>query len=100
LQDLVAKTNPTLPLILLDHEPYHLEEAEQNGIDLQFSGHTHDGQLWPGSLLVKSIYELACGYVKKGNTHYYVSSGLGLWGPLFRIGTDSELVVFKIRFSE
>jgi predicted MPP superfamily phosphohydrolase len=100
LPDLLAKTDTTLPLILMDHEPYHLEEAEQYGIDLQFSGHTHDGQLWPGSLLVKKIYELACGYMKKGNTHYYVSSGLGLWGPLFRIGTDSELVVINIRFEE
>jgi predicted MPP superfamily phosphohydrolase len=100
LPDLLAKTDTTLPLILMDHEPYHLEEAEQYGIDFQFSGHTHDGQLWPGSLLVKKIYELACGYMKKGNTHYYVSSGLGLWGPLFRIGTDSELVVINIRFAE
>jgi predicted MPP superfamily phosphohydrolase len=99
LKDLVSGIDSNLPLILLDHEPYHLEEAEENGIDLQFSGHTHNGQLWPGNLLVKKMYELGYGYKQKGNTHYFVSSGLGLWGPQFRIGTQSELVIFNIKFN-
>jgi predicted MPP superfamily phosphohydrolase len=99
LKDLIKDVNTTLPLFLLDHEPYHLEEAEENGIDLQLSGHTHNGQIWPGNLLVKRIFELGHGYKQKGNTHYYVSSGLGLWGPQFRIGTQSEIVIFKIKFN-
>ena len=98
LKELVENTDSALPIILLDHEPYHLEEAEENGIDLQFSGHTHQGQLFPGNLLINRMYELPYGYRKKGNTHYYVTSGLGLWGPPFRIGTQSEVVVFNIAF--
>ena len=98
LKELVKGLNPALPLILLDHEPYRLSEAEENGIDLQLSGHTHHGQIFPGNLLTDLIYELAYGYKQKENTHYYVSSGLGLWGPPLRIGTQSEIVVFNIEF--
>lgn len=99
LKELVKDTDSALPIFLLDHEPFHLEEAEANGIDLQFSGHTHEGQIFPGNLIVNRVYELAYGYKQKGNTHYYVSSGLGLWGPPFRIGTHSEVVVFDIEFN-
>ena len=98
LSELVNGLTPGKPLILLDHQPYHLEEAEQNGIDLQISGHTHNGQFFPGNLLVKHMYELAYGYLKKGKTHFYVSSGLGLWGPQYRIGTQSELVVINLKY--
>ena len=98
LKELTAKTNPNQPLFLLDHQPYHLEQAEENGIDLQFSGHTHHGQLWPFNYIVDMIYEVGHGYKKKGNTHIYVSSGLALWGPEYRIGTQSELVVFNVKF--
>ena len=99
LKDLVKGTDPALPLLLLDHEPFHLEEAEKYGIDLQFSGHTHEGQLFPANLLIRRMYELSYGYMQKGNTHYYVSSGLGLWGPPLRIGTHSEVVIFDINFN-
>ncbi|GHT64910.1 metallophosphatase [Bacteroidia bacterium] len=98
LTDLVSKTGVSFPLFLLDHEPINLNDAEQNGIDLQFSGHTHLGQIWPFSLMVEKMYETAYGYNRKGNTQYYITSGIGLWGPPFRIGTNSEIVVFKIRF--
>jgi predicted MPP superfamily phosphohydrolase len=99
LEALVAQTDPSQPLFLLDHEPYLLEEAENNGIDLQLSGHTHHGQLWPVSRFVDHVYEVGHGYKQKVNTHIYVSSGLGLWGPPFRVGTQSEVVVFNIHFN-
>ena len=83
--------------ILLDHQPYHLEEAEENGIDFQFSGHTHHGQVWPISWITDAIYEDAFGPLQKGNTRYYVSSGMGIWGGKFRIGTRSEYVVLTIQ---
>ena len=83
--------------ILLDHQPYHLEEAEQNGIDFQFSGHTHHGQVWPISWITDAIYEDAFGPLRKGNTQYYVSSGMGIWGGKFRIGTRSEYVVLTLQ---
>ncbi len=82
--------------ILLDHQPYHLEEAEQAGIDFQFSGHTHRGQVWPLSWATDAMYEKAWGHHRRGNTQYYVSSGLGIWGPKIRIGTRSEYLVLHI----
>ena len=83
--------------ILLDHQPYNLEEAEQNGIDFQFSGHTHHGQVWPISWITDAIYEDAFGPLRKNHTQYYVSSGMGIWGGKFRIGTRSEYVVLTLR---
>jgi len=99
LKELVKDTDSSLPLFLIDHEPFHLNEAQENGIDLQFSGHTHRGQIFPGNLIADHVYELSYGYDQKGNTHYFVSSGLGLWGPPFRICTRSEVVVFNIEFN-
>ena len=84
-------------LILLDHQPYHLEQAERHHIDFQFSGHTHHGQVWPISWITESIYECAFGSYQRGNTRYYISSGLGIWGGKFRIGTRSEYVVATIK---
>ena len=84
-------------VMLLDHQPYHLEEAEQAGVDFQLSGHTHYGQVWPISWIEEAIYEKAFGALKKGDTQYYISSGIGIWGAKFRIGTRSEYVVADIR---
>ncbi|MDR1653485.1 MAG: metallophosphoesterase [Prevotellaceae bacterium] len=86
--------------ILLDHQPYNLLETQQNNIDLQISGHTHNGQFFPINLIVKKLFELGYGYAQKGNTHYIVSSGLGLWGPPYRIGTQSELWVATLTFNQ
>jgi hypothetical protein len=97
LKEIVKGLDVKYPRILMDHQPFHLEEAENNNIDLQLSGHTHNGQFFPLNLIVKKVYELGYGYLKKGNTHYYVSSGLGLWGPQYRIGTQSELVVIHLK---
>ena len=84
-------------LILLDHQPYHLEQAERHHVDFQFSGHTHHGQVWPISWITESIYECAFGSYQRGNTRYYISSGLGIWGGKFRIGTRSEYIVAEVR---
>ena len=84
-------------LLELDHQPYHLEEAEQNGIDFEFAGHTHHGQVWPLNWITDAIYEDAFGQLAKGKTHYYVSSGIGIWGGKFRIGTQSEYLVLNIK---
>ena len=83
--------------IVLDHQPYHLEEAEEQGIDFQLSGHTHEGQVWPVSWITHALYECAWGSHQRGKTRYYVSSGLGIWGGKFRIGTQSEYVVMKLK---
>ena len=82
--------------LLMDHQPSNLKDAENEKIDLQFSGHTHNGQIFPFSLVVESIFEKPHGMIQKGLTWIYVSSGLGIWGGKFRIGTHSEYVVFDI----
>lgn len=97
LRELVANLDAEKPVILLDHQPYHLEEAVQNNIDLQISGHTHRGQVWPISWITDRMYEVSHGYLKKENTHIYVSSGIGLWGGKFRIGSQSEYVVIQLK---
>lgn len=96
LQDLMVNVDKNKPIILLDHQPYKLTETETAGIDLQFSGHTHRGQVWPMSLVTDHLFEQSHGYRQWGNSHIYVSSGLSLWGPPFRIGTDSEMVIFQL----
>ena len=82
--------------LLLDHQPSNLEEAEKEKIDLQFSGHTHNGQVFPFSLIAESMFENPHGMIQKGLTWVYVSSGLGIWGGKFRIGTQSEFAVFDL----
>ena len=98
LDELMSGLDRSFPIILMDHQPFHLEEAETNGVDLQLSGHTHHGQLWPFNFITKKVYELSWGYKKKGNTHYYVSCGVGTWGPPVRTGNRPEIVNLKLKF--
>ena len=95
LNDIVKDIDYNKPIILIDHQPNNLGEAAENNIDLQVSGHTHDGQVFPINLIEKLIFEQKYGYLKKENTHYYISSGLGIWGGKFRIGSHSEYVVIN-----
>lgn len=96
VNELLHGVNRDNYIILLDHQPYHLEEAEQNHVDLQLSGHTHRGQVWPLNWVTKKLYECDYGQYRRGNTDYYVSSGIGIWGGKFRIGTDSEYAVIIV----
>ena len=84
-------------IIVLDHQPYNLDRSEAAGVDFQLSGHTHRGQVWPISWITDHIYECSWGSHQRGSTQYYVSSGIGIWGGKFRIGTQSEYVVATIR---
>ena len=92
-----SSVNSKLFTIVLDHQPYDLDRTEKAGVDFQLSGHTHRGQVWPISWITDAIYECSWGPYQRGNTHYYVSSGLGLWGGKFRIGTQSEYIVATIK---
>ncbi len=98
IAELSSSLNKERPILMLDHQPRELNEAAAAGVDLQFNGHTHHGQIWPFNLVTESLFERSYGYEKKGSSHIYVSSGLGLWGPPFRIGTKSEIVLFNITF--
>lgn len=96
LDSLVAGLEKTLPMILMDHQPFHLDEAEKHDIDLQVSGHTHHGQIFPFNLITNRIYEVSWGYKQKNNTHIYVSCGAGTWGPPVRIGNTPEIVIIDL----
>jgi predicted MPP superfamily phosphohydrolase len=98
LEILMKDVDPNYPLILMDHQPFHLEQASDNEIDLQISGHTHNGQLWPLDYITDAIYEKSWGYLKKDSTHFYVSSGIGTWGPPVRTGNRPEIVNIILNF--
>ena len=100
MAQLLEGVDKNLPVLLMDHQPVHLEEAERFGVDLQLSGHTHHGQLWPFNFITKKIYEVSMGYKKKGNTHIYVSCGVGSWGPPIRTGNRPEILEINIQFRQ
>ncbi|MGC7872795.1 metallophosphoesterase [Desulfosporosinus sp. SYSU MS00001] len=98
LQTLLQGVNHSLPIIVMDHQPLQLEEPVQQGVDLQLSGHTHAGQLFPIRLITRRIFEDDWGYLKKGNFQLIVSSGYGTWGPPIRLGNTPEIVDITIKF--
>lgn len=98
LAELLSGTDHTKPIIVMNHQPFNLQEAADNQVDLHLSGHTHNGQLWPFNYITEAMFELSWGYLKKGETNFYVSSGFGTWGPTVRIGNRPEVVVFKLKF--
>ena len=100
LAELMAGIDRREPLILLDHQPFHLEEAVKEGIDLQLSGHTHHGQFFPFNLITGAMYEMSWGYLRKGSSHFYVSCGAGTWGPPVRLGNRPEIVVIDLTFNK
>ncbi|MCU0457854.1 MAG: metallophosphoesterase [Bacteroidales bacterium] len=99
LEKLLAETNTAAPIILLDHQPYDLSLLAGTPVDLQMSGHTHDGQMWPLSVITKRMFELSHGYRMFGKTHVIVSSGFGIWGPRMRIGTRPEILSVTLKGS-
>jgi len=98
LADVLADCNRAFPILLLDHQPKELEEAQRNHVDLQLSGHTHQGQLFPVGLLTKWMYTIDWGYWRKGTYQLIVSSGVGTYGPPVRVGTTAEVVSIRVRF--
>jgi hypothetical protein len=100
LDELLNGIDKSQPIILLDHQPWELDKAQQAGIDLQISGHTHHGQLWPWGYLTQKIFEVSRGYKQKGDSHFYVSTGYGTWGPPVRTGNRPEIMVFDLEFKQ
>lgn len=98
LVDLLQNSNHQRPIIVMNHQPYNLTEASDLNVDLHLSGHTHHGQFWPINYITQAMFELSWGYLKKGNSHFYVSSGYGTWGPAIRLGNRPEVVIFDISF--
>jgi hypothetical protein len=102
LKTLLAESSPSteLPVIVLDHTPLGLDEAADAGVVLQFSGHTHNGQLFPFNLITRRIYEQSWGVLRKKKTIFYVSCGVGTWGPPFRTSSVPEIVLCTLTFSD
>jgi uncharacterized protein len=96
VEALLAGVDLDKPVFLLDHQPYNIKEVAAYAIDLQVSGHTHHGQMWPFNYITKSIFEISRGYGKINGTHFYVSSGYGTWGPPIRTNSRAEIVVLEI----
>ncbi len=97
LEELMAVTDSSRPVIVLDHQPYQLAGLAGSGADLQLSGHTHNGQIWPLSLITGAIYELSYGHARYGATDVIVSSGFGIWGPRMRLGTKAEVLSVTLK---
>jgi predicted MPP superfamily phosphohydrolase len=89
-----------VPIIVLDHQPSDLDSLDMAGADLVLSGHTHNGQLFPGNLLVNLLYTNAYGYYEGNHMQSIVTSGAGLWGPYMRVGTDCEVVKINVKFGD
>jgi uncharacterized protein len=98
IDELLADVDKNLPIIAMDHQPFALQKVAESGIDLQISGHTHYGQLWPLGYITDLIFQLSWGYKQIGQTHFYVSSGAGTWGPPMRLGNTPEIVNYRISF--
>ena len=99
LEELLKNVDRNYPMILMNHQPFELDETAKSGIDLQVSGHTHHGQIFPLNFITSLIFEVSTGYVRKNLSHIYVSTGVGTWGPPVRIGNTPEIVNIKLKFA-
>ena len=82
--------------VLLAHQPVQIDDAVEHGVDLQLSGHTHGGQLWPGNFIAAAANPTVAGLERYGDTQLYVSRGAGAWGPPTRVGAPSDITVIEL----
>ncbi|CAL9548132.1 hypothetical protein SUDANB108_04407 [Streptomyces sp. enrichment culture] len=88
--------DPARACVLLAHQPVQIHDAVEHGVDLQLSGHTHGGQLWPGNLLASGANPTLAGLERYGDTQLYVSRGAGAWGPPTRVGAPSDITLIEL----
>jgi predicted MPP superfamily phosphohydrolase len=94
----LAGAEAGLPIVLLAHQPKQVAHAVAAGVDLQVSGHTHGGQIWPFHFLVRLEQPVVHGLSRHGRrTQLYTSRGTGFWGPPFRIFAPSEITLLTLR---
>lgn len=98
IQELTKDIDINKPIIVLDHEPYELNELASNNVDLDLSGHTHNGQMFPSNILLKVIWDNPYGLLKVGNMTSIVTSGIGVYGPNMRVLTTAEVVNINVNF--
>ncbi|MGW7521095.1 metallophosphoesterase [Streptomyces sp. NPDC054796] len=82
--------------VLLAHQPVQIHEAVDHGVDLQLSGHTHGGQMWPGEYLAGLANPTVAGLERYGDTQLYVTRGAGAWGPPVRVGAESDVTIVRL----
>lgn len=99
ISELTKDLDKTKPIFVLSHEPDELQKTAGAGADIDFSGHTHDGQLFPGNLTIGLFWENPCGMIKKDNMYSIVTSGVGVYGTFMRVGTDAEICSVDIDFA-
>lgn len=99
ISELTKDLDKTKPIFVLSHEPDELQKTADAGADIDFSGHTHDGQLFPGNLTIGLFWENPCGMIKKDNMYSIVTSGVGVYGTFMRVGTDAEICSVDINFA-
>lgn len=99
ISELTKDLDKTKPIFVLSHEPDELQKTADAGADIDFSGHTHDGQLFPGNLTIGLFWENPCGMIKKDNMYSIVTSGVGVYGTFMRVGTDAEICAVDIDFA-
>ncbi len=98
LKELVQQVDTSKPVVVIDHQPFALSHTASYPVDLLLSGHSHHGQLFPFNFITKKLYEISWGYSSINNTHVYVSSGYGTWGPPIRTNSYAEIVIFNLSF--
>lgn len=94
---LLAKQNTDLPVLLMDHRPTEVEIHSQLPVDVQVSGHVHNGQVAPANLIVRFLNRIHYGYEAIGNGHFFVTSGYGFWGVPLRLGSQSEVWIIDVK---
>lgn len=95
----LAGTDPTRARVLLAHQPVQVTRAAENGVDLQLSGHTHGGQMWPFHYAVRAVQPSLAGLSTVDDTQLYVSRGAGFWGPPVRIGAPPDISILSLEAS-
>ena len=98
IEELFNGMQNDLPIIMLDHRPSDFGNVSSTNVDVQVSGHTHNGQLFPINYITSNIYDLSWGHKKIKNTHFFVTSGLQAWGPAVKTAGTSEIMVIDIDF--
>jgi predicted MPP superfamily phosphohydrolase len=97
LERALSDRAPDRPVVLLAHDPGSFRRASQMGVDLQLSGHTHGGQIWPFRWMVRVTVPWVAGLYRVGASAVYVSSGTGFWGPPMRLGAPAEITELVLR---
>lgn len=100
VEEIMRTVPDSLPVVLIDHRPTEISQISKTSADVVLSGHTHNGQLFPINLITRRVYELSYRHMKKGETHFFVSSGIRLWGPPVRTVGKSEIMVIDISLTK